>query len=374
MDDTVCQGGIKVWLHDQDWYTDNYADAAAAFAFSKLGFPKPPPIYGGKLDVAFVIDTTGSMQPYIGAVKSFANVFAGQLASSGANFQIGLVDFKDAEVDAYGAQVDLPFTNNAASFQNAVNALSADGGGDTPEYALSGVQTAITGLAWRSGAKKTIILISDAPYKDPESLTGLTTASVSRAARNLDPAVVYPVLTDETIDASQYQPLADDSGGKLYVASDPTAVANSITEALRSTIIAPVATLTVSSPARPGDTVVFSASGSYDPAGEGLLSFSWDFDGDGVIDAVTSAETTTDVYAASFSGIATVTVRTASGMAEAGSPADLAFAPGFAARSRYERAMALVSMVPPSSRSRRKMWVFCSAPARCMIPITSCGA
>lgn len=61
-DDIVCQGSGNWDEHNQDKYLADYGDNAAAFAFSKLGFPKPPTsVYGGKLDVAFVIDTTGSM-------------------------------------------------------------------------------------------------------------------------------------------------------------------------------------------------------------------------------------------------------------------------------------------------------------------------
>ena len=166
-------------------------------------------------------------------------------------------------------------------------------------------------------------MITDAPYKDPEAVGGLTTAQVLQAAKDLDPAQIYPVLTGGGNEA-QYQPLADGSGGTLYVANDPAAVATAITDALKTTIAAPVAALTTRSPARPGDAVNFTAGGSYDPVGDDLTSYEWDFNGDGVIDDTTTTERTTHVYAAAFVGTATVTVHSVGGgKATATAPIDI---------------------------------------------------
>lgn len=318
-DDMVCQGGFQTEAHDQDGYAADYGDAAAAFAFSKLGFSKPPvSVYGGKLDVAFVIDTTGSMGSSIDAVKGAAINFASQLQGSGSDFQLGLVEFKDGDQgDPFAAQLDLGFTADISSFQSAVNVLTPDGGGDTPEYDLSGISTAIDGLSWRSGAKKTIIVMTDAPYKDPEPVGGLTTAAVLQAARDLDPAQIYPVVVGGYADPSQFQILADDSGGTLYLSDGPAQAADAIAQAIEQSIIAPVAALSSSSPARPGDAVEFNAGGSYDPSGDEITRYEWDFDGDGTVDTTTSIPLTSHVYTAAFTGSAMVTVHSPAGEASA---------------------------------------------------------
>jgi hypothetical protein len=319
--DGVCQR-IFTWAgHDPAAYADLYGDQAATFIAARLGWPKPPiSVYGGKLDVAFVIDTTGSMSDDIDSVKTFATSFADQMSSSGADFRLGLVEFKDAEVDSFGAQGDLPFTNDAAAFQTAVNNLYADGGGDDPEYDLSGIHTAITGLSWRYGAKKTIIVMTDAPYKDPEPVGGLTTAAVLQEARNLDPASIDPVLIDNG-QTAQFQPLADGSNGTSETVTDPSEVATAISDSLEKSISAPVAMLATTSPARPGDKLELTASGSYDLSGGEIVSYEWDFDGDGTVDSTTTVPQITHIYTSPFSGNAIVTVQNAAGVkASATSP------------------------------------------------------
>jgi PKD repeat protein len=318
--DPVCQWRNVDWTrHHQEGYLADYGDHAAAFAFSKLGFPKPPAsVYGGRLDVAFVIDTTGSMGSSIDSVKGAVNSFATQLQTSGADFHLGLVEFKDGDQgDPFAAQLDLGFTADVSSFQSAVNALTADGGGDEAEYDLSGIDTAINDLSWRSGAKKTIIVMTDAPYKDPEPVGGLTTAAVLQAARDLDPAQIYPVVVGGWADPAQFQVLADGSGGTLYASDDPSQAADAIAQVIQESIVSPVAALSASSPARPGDIVEFSAGGSYDPSGDEITSYEWDFDGDGTVDEATSAPKTSHVYPVAFTGTAMVTVHSPAGTASA---------------------------------------------------------
>jgi PKD repeat protein len=195
--------------------------------------------------------------------------------------------------------------------------------------------TAIKGLSWRNGARKAIIVMGDAPGKDPEPITGYTRSTVLAAANALDPAVIFPVPIG-TDPVGFFQPLADGSGGQVFEASDPSQVSGELMAAVETASIPLTAALTVGSPARPGTPVQFSAAGSWYDAGS-ITSYSWDFDGDGTPDATTSTDRATHTYAAPFAGTASVTVTTDDGhTATATAPVDI-------------RSDAPVAAGPPSS-------------------------
>lgn len=324
--DPVCQS-LKNGdgsVHTGTRYASSYKDSIVSFLRGRLGWGTGSggsSGYTGPIDVVLAIDTTGSMSDDIARVQSASIDLFNTLRSSGANAQMGVVDYKDAESDAYGAKVDLQLTTNATSFADAINGLGADGGGDTPEYVLSGVQAAIGGMAWRPGAKKIIIPLGDAPGKDPEPVGGLTTAKVLQNAYNLDPAQIYPIVLDAS--ASPFmQQLADGSAGELFEVADPTTVVASITQALLTAVSSPIAALSPVDPVQPGTSITLSAAASYSPdPSKPLTTYGWDFDGDGVIDQTTSTPTVTHTYAAVFNGTAAVTVTDSAGVsAKASTP------------------------------------------------------
>ncbi|XP_031712874.1 von Willebrand factor A domain-containing protein 7-like [Anarrhichthys ocellatus] len=107
--------------------------------------------------LCFVIDTTGSMSDDIAAVRD--------VTSSIINSKVGtedepsiyiLVPFNDPE---FGP---LTKTTDPKVFKNAIDSLSATGGGDFPEMSLSGLQLALTGAPRNSE----IFVFTDAPAKD----------------------------------------------------------------------------------------------------------------------------------------------------------------------------------------------------------------
>jgi hypothetical protein len=313
--DKVCQGlgwGHSSDFHEQELYVQKYGAAAADWTAKRLGWPAGAGGFGVPLDIAFVIDSTGSMASAInGAITAAASISV-DLANRGADFRVALVDYKDTnQGDPYAARIVQPFTSEAALFGLAVASLTASGGGDTPEAVYSGIETAIKGLSWRAGAKKAIVLMGDAAAKDPEPVTGYTHAHVLEDARNLDPAVIYGVPLSSSAQSS-FAVLTEGSEGALFPASNASTVVSALTTAVTTAVEAPTATLTVSTPARPGDAVEFSSAGSWYSQAE-IVEYRWDFDGDGAVDATTTEPHTTHVYAAEFHGTATVKVAAADG-------------------------------------------------------------
>ncbi len=115
-----------------------------------------------EVDLAFILDTTGSMSEEIAAVKATIQKVATALAASNVRLRIGLVEYKDRS-DAFVTRV-YPMTSDTAKFSRTVAGLSASGGGDTPESMNEGLHVGLTGLEWSGNAvARMAFLIADAP-------------------------------------------------------------------------------------------------------------------------------------------------------------------------------------------------------------------
>ncbi|MBI4178498.1 VWA domain-containing protein, partial [bacterium] len=110
-------------------------------------------------EIFFVIDVTGSMQPSINNVRDNVTAFATQISQAGIQFKLGLVAYRDVDVDN-PAIINRGLTSDVNTFKNNVSDLGASGGGDLPESALEGVLAAVNTLS--PGSKPFIILITDA--------------------------------------------------------------------------------------------------------------------------------------------------------------------------------------------------------------------
>ncbi|WP_410612450.1 vWA domain-containing protein [Amycolatopsis sp. lyj-109] len=150
-----------------------FAAAAAFLPVVPAAAAAAPPTNSpcGPLDVAFVIDDTGSMGSALTNIKSeLGNIATAVQANSGNDYQLGLVTFKDNIT----VQSDLAPLNLAAVTPQ-INALTAAGGGGEPEASDEAVNTAVNNLpatgrpqtgdfsgTWRSNATKMVILVTDA--------------------------------------------------------------------------------------------------------------------------------------------------------------------------------------------------------------------
>ncbi len=114
------------------------------------------------IDLAFVLDTTGSMSEEIDAVKATIHAVAKQLSTDQTSVRIGLVEYKDRSDDTV-ARV-FPFSSDLAAFSRKISGLTANGGGDLPEDMHAGLNAALDKLQWRSTAvTRMVIVIADAP-------------------------------------------------------------------------------------------------------------------------------------------------------------------------------------------------------------------
>lgn len=164
----------------------------------QVALPGPRPgLEPLSLDVAFVIDTTGSMGDEIQRIQQSLLAVTARLRGLGQEIDLryGCVLYKDL-TDEYLTSVH-PFTGDVKAFDEALASVRAGGGGDTPESLNQGLAVGIHGLEWRERAAKVAFVITDAsPHMDypgdapyPASLQAAVAAGVkvhAVAASGLD--------------------------------------------------------------------------------------------------------------------------------------------------------------------------------------------
>ena len=183
------------WIYEfetrikEEWYhyrPEGHAAIAAELAsFGDFGVRTGPvgAAPSSDIDVAFVVDATGSMRDEIAEVRRDLSLFVDQLEASANSFRVAVVSYKDfpeagGSFSDYPARVDLGFSSDVDDIQLAIDGLRASGGGDFAETVFSGLDAAYS-LSWRPGVTKIAIVIGDAPPKSPEPGSGYTTSTSS---------------------------------------------------------------------------------------------------------------------------------------------------------------------------------------------------
>lgn len=152
-----------------------------------------------RLQVAFLVDTTGSMAPYIRAVTQQIQSICSQLvslssgtatrssATGASKVAVGFIGYKDF-CDGPDHFEIYPFSSNISTFQRTVASIPASGGGDRPEDVNGGLQMVLSRLDWEPLATKVIFHMGDAPPHGAE-YSGCVSSSKSRkwSARNDEP-------------------------------------------------------------------------------------------------------------------------------------------------------------------------------------------
>lgn len=177
-----------------------------------------------KLQICYCIDHTGSMGPQIDAVKEAASFSATDLAAQFGIIEFALISFKDEDetVLQTGANfVDLQ------TLTNAIDALVADGGGDTPENGYGAVVLAADTLPWtfENGSRRAIFLSTDEPSHERD-------ATKDQAINSL--------LENQIIFAgdvsNNYQDIADQTEGEIITWSTAQELSDALVALLFNSI------------------------------------------------------------------------------------------------------------------------------------------
>ena len=131
-----------------------------------------PPVQEINLEVAFIIDATGSMGGEISRLKDTVTNIAERVGQDGVRLRLGAVAYRDRG-DEYTTQT-YNFTEDIAAFQEVIDGLEADGGGDYPEALNEALEEAQRRLSWtQDESLRLTFLITDAPanYYDKQDFT-----------------------------------------------------------------------------------------------------------------------------------------------------------------------------------------------------------
>lgn len=253
------------------------------------------------IDVAFIVDTTGSMGTSIDSAKAAANALVQSISASSASARFSVIDYRDfaertGETSDYPARLVSDFTTSAAEVTAAINGLSLGDGGDWQETMYSALHMAF-GLTWRPGVKKLTVVLADAPPLSPEPISGLTKEQIIAESLAIDPVEVHVVDVGEAVEGD-LQEITEQTNGGVYSSADADA-ADAILEAVEESTARPFAWVGGPYTGKVGTTFTFDGSGSYALVGD-LASYAWDFDSDGVTDQTTTtpsvSRTVTDEY------------------------------------------------------------------------------
>lgn len=146
------------------------------------------------LDITFVIDATGSMSSYIHAAQQTIKKVVNDLVSTEqADVRFALISYRDHPPQETSYVVNTSeFTNDITEMRANLDAISASGGGDTPEAVVDGLAAAGR-LQWREKATKVCLLIADAP---PHGLEAHGDSFANGCPCGLDPIVVCRSLAE----------------------------------------------------------------------------------------------------------------------------------------------------------------------------------
>ena len=185
--------------------------------------PAPPP----RVDVAFVLDTTGSMSGLIDGAKRKIWAIANRVVSGQPrpDVRLGLVAYRDRG-DAYVTKM-WPLTKDIDVIQEALMGLEANGGGDTPEHVNQALADGVRRMQWDGGGKvlRLLFLVGDAPPHE-EYDDGLSSRALAREAAQKGIIVNTIRCGSDHSTARAWTAIASEAGGRYAsIAQDGGVVA-----------------------------------------------------------------------------------------------------------------------------------------------------
>ncbi len=179
-----------------------------------------------KVEIAFVVDATGSMQDEISYLKEELEDILTKISQKDAslNLNTGAVFYRDNGDDYVTKMQQLsPNIKNTIDF---IKLQNAGGGGDYPEALKEGLDDAIEKLTWSADARsKIIFLLMDAPPHD-EAKTAMVKLISKAAAKGIR---IVPVACSGTDKPTEFimRSIALATNGTYLFLTDDSGIGNS---------------------------------------------------------------------------------------------------------------------------------------------------
>lgn len=124
-----------------------------------------------QIDLMFVVDATGSMEPYIEAAKATVERVAEQVKAMSfqPDLAYGFCAYRDHNADSGFVTRHLDLTGFKLRFRRFVRDLDTGGGNDGPEAAYDGLARALDETSWRGDglSHRILVLIGDESAAEP---------------------------------------------------------------------------------------------------------------------------------------------------------------------------------------------------------------
>jgi len=214
--------------------------------------PAKKPVQSHKnaiIDVAFCLDTTGSMSGLIEGAKQkiWTIVNTVNSAQPKPTLRIALVGYRDRGDEYVTTKLD--FTSDLETMYSHLRGFQAGGGGDTPEDVNQALNDAVNGLKWSQepAALKIVYLVGDAPpHMDYQE--GYDYRSITKIAERR--GIIVNTVQCGSLDGTReiWQEIArmaegkyaaiDQSGGMVAVASPYDEELSKLSSELNGTYVA----------------------------------------------------------------------------------------------------------------------------------------
>jgi len=179
------------------------------------------------LDLALVIDATGSMGDEIEYLKAEIANIAGEVSRAypGVDQRYALVVYRD-QGDQYVTR-HFNFTHNLSRFTKQLSRQQADGGGDYPE-AMDAAMLDAAALSWRDNGSRMLFLVADAPPHPGAMAATLNTAEELRGQG----VAMYPIAASGVAESAELvmRAAAAMSGGEYIFLTDDSGIGNTHAE------------------------------------------------------------------------------------------------------------------------------------------------
>lgn len=178
----------------------------------------PPPT---RLEMVFVLDTTGSMGGLIeGAKQRIWGIVNDVMQASHSSVRIGLVAYRDRG-DQYVTQV-LPLTEDLDKVYITLMDYKAAGGGDGPEDVRTALAEGVYKAGWSDAApdlSQIIFLVGDAPpHDDYRDTTDTLTTAANAVEKGI---IVNTIQCGSSADTTRaWQAIAQRGNGQYFAIAD----------------------------------------------------------------------------------------------------------------------------------------------------------
>lgn len=187
---------------------------------------KMPCVVSNAVDIAFVVDATGSMGDEIEYLKNELEDILKRTFARYADLDVNAASvFYRDKGDAYIVKQS-DFNNDLVKTLNFIKLQHAGGGGDMPEAVNTALETAINNLAWRNNTRaKLLFMVLDAPPHDDakEEMYTLIKQAAGKGIR------IIPIVCSDADKSTEFmmRTIALATNGTYIFLTDNSGIGNS---------------------------------------------------------------------------------------------------------------------------------------------------